>query len=122
MCESVKETGMGIMFGFAAHRREQLQAELRRMAEELPPLGVFRAYLGGDLASGAVTAESDLEIILLHETREPYHRRPDFFTSHLRPRVSTRFIVYTPEEFDRWEDEDPLLRAVVRAGTGLDSG
>ncbi|MFN0146389.1 MAG: hypothetical protein ACKVT1_07765 [Dehalococcoidia bacterium] len=113
---------MGMMFGFAGHRRQQLEAELRRMAEELPRLGVERAYLAGDLAGGAVRVESDLEIVLVHETAEPFHRRPDFFTTHLRPCVSTRFIVYTPAEFDRWQDDDPFLRAVIGSGAGVTGG
>lgn len=110
---------MGMMFGFASHRRQQLDAELRRMAEELPRLGVDRAYLCGDLAGGSVGAESELELVLVHETREPFHRRSDFFTTHLRPLVGTRFFVYTPAEFDRWQDHDPLLRSVISAGVGL---
>ena len=111
---------MGMMFGFASHRRQELEAEVRRMAEELPRLGVERAYLAGDLADGVVDVESDLAIVLVHETAEVFHRRPDFFTTHLRPRVATRFIVYTPREFEEWQRDDPLLSAVLRAGTGID--
>ena len=111
---------MGIMFGFATHRRQQLDAELRRMAEELPRLGVGRAYLSGDLADGTVDVESELEIVLVHETAEVFHRRPDFFTTHLRPRVATHFIVYTRHEFEALQDDDPVLEAVIRAGTGID--
>ena len=110
---------MGMMFGFATHRRQQLEAELRRMAEELPRLGVARAYLVGDLARGEVRAESELEIVLVHETSERPQRRPDFFTTHLRPRVGTRFHVYTPAEFERWQNDDPLLRGAIAAGPGL---
>ena len=111
-----------MMFGFATHRRRQLEAELRRMAEELPRLGVERAYLSGDLARGIVDVESDLEIVVVHETAEPFRRRPDFFTTHLRPRVGTCFIVYTPAEFERWQDGDPILTSVLREGHGLDGG
>jgi hypothetical protein len=113
---------MGMMFGFASHRRQQLEAELRRMAEELPRLGVLRSYLTGDLADGIVHVESELAIVLVQETGEAFQRRPDFFTAHLRPRVGTHFIVYTPEEFERWQGDDPVLRAVLRTATGIGSG
>ena len=41
---------------------------------------------------------------------EPYHRRADFFATHLRPRVGTRFLVYTPDEFERCAETDPHIR------------
>lgn len=111
---------MGMMFGFGTRRRHELEAELRRMAAELPRLGVERAYLAGDLADSRVDIESDLELVLVHETTEPFHRRADFFTAHLRPRVGTRFFVYTPDEFERDAEEDPLLLRIVREGQGVD--
>jgi hypothetical protein len=110
-----------MMFGFASHRREQLLAELRRIAGELPQLGVERAWLAGDLALGEVLPESELEIVLVHETAEPFHRRADFFSTHLRPCVGTRFIVYTPEEFRDLETSDRILVAALRDGDQLDA-
>lgn len=111
---------MGMMFGFAANRRQLLEAELRRIAEELPRLGVERGYLSGALGAGVVDAESELELVLVHETAEPFRRRPDFFTTHLRPRVGTSFIVYTPKEFEHWQSEDPLLAGVLREARALE--
>ncbi len=102
-----------MMFGFAAHRRQLLDGELRRMAAELPALGVLRAYLAGDLAAGTVTPESGLELVLVQDTDEPFHRRADFFMSHLRPRAATEFVVYTPVEFERCAETDPYLIAVL---------
>jgi len=114
---------MGMMFGFAGHRRKQLNAELARIVEELARLGVERAYLVGDLADGDVKPASDLELVLVHRTAEPVQRRADFFTTHLRPRVGTRFHVYTPEEFDPYgtaaDCDDVVLRAVRESGVGL---
>ena len=45
---------MPMMFGFAQHRRQLLEAELARMLPELAPFGAARAYLVGDLALGTV--------------------------------------------------------------------
>ncbi len=110
---------MPIMFGFSKHRRQQLMDELRRMAEELPRLGVERAWLTGDLAEDRVGPESDLELVLVQQSTEPFHRRPDFFLSHLRPAVGTRFIVYTPLEFNELRESDQILIEACRAGDEL---
>ncbi len=110
---------MPIMFGFSGHRRQQLVEEFRRMTEELPRLGVERAWLTGDLADNRVGPESDLEFVLVHETAERFHRRPDFFSTHLRPAVGTRFIVYTPAEFNQLREIDQILIDACRAGDEL---
>jgi hypothetical protein len=105
---------MGIMFGFAGHRRQQLVAELKRMAAELPQLGVERAWLIGDLATDSMTPSSELELVLIHDTNEPFHRRADFFSTHLRPAVGTRFVVYTPDEAEELQDSDRVLIDAMR--------
>ena len=104
---------MAVMIGFAARRRELLEAELQRMAAELPMLGVERSYLTGDLARDEVDIGSALELVLVRETDEPFHRRADFFVSHLQPRVATRFWVYTPQEFESLGERDRVLRRAL---------
>lgn len=108
-----------MMFGFSKHRKTQLTEELRRIAPELPRLGVERAWLAGDLAEDRVTPESQLEFVLVHRTGEPFHRRSDFFATHLRPTVGTRFVVYTPEEFSALQDRDDILIQARRSGGEL---
>lgn len=105
-----------MMFGFAAERRRLLEAELVRVAEELPRLGVRRVYLAGDLAADAVGPESELALVIVQDTDEPFHRRADFFVDHLRPQAGTRYLVYTPEEFEACADHDPLLIATLQLG------
>ena len=107
---------MPIMFGFAGQRRKMLEAELERFVQEMPPLGMQRMWLIGDLANGKVTVESGLELVLVQETDEPWQRRSDFWDIHLRPRVGTRFNVFTPEEFEQLADDDPLLRQTMSEG------
>ena len=98
-----------MMFGFSRQRRLLLEAELERYTMEMPPLGAQRGYLIGDVAKGKVRPDTDLDLVLIQETREPFHRRADFWVTHLRPTVGTRFLVYTPEEFEELADSDPLL-------------
>jgi hypothetical protein len=107
---------MPMMFGFSTHRQRLLEAELERIAAEVPPFGARRMILVGELARGQVGPETELVLVLVQETEEPFHRRPDFWVTHLRPRVGTRFLVYTPQEFDSLQEIDPLLIAAGREG------
>ena len=111
---------MPMVFGFSKHRRELLEAEFLRIAGEMRLLGVERFWLSGDLAADAVTAESELELLVIKEMDEPYQRRADFFSTHLRPRVGTRFLVYTPAEFERFEERDPHIRRAVALSDAID--
>lgn len=107
---------MPMMIGFAQQRRAMLEAELIRFVEELPPLGVERLYVTGALGRHEVRVDSPLEVVIVHATTEPFHRRVDFFVDHLRPRVHTEFLVYTPEEFEALAEVDPvLIRAIALA-------
>lgn len=104
---------MPMVFGFATHRRQQLEAEFLRVAGSMRQLGAERFWLAGDLANDAVGPASELELLVVHETEQPFHRRSDFFQTHLRPQVGTRFIVYTPDEFLELGERDPLIVAIT---------
>ena len=110
---------MPMMFGFSGQRRLMLEEEARRIAGELMGFGALRAYLIGDLSRGTVGPESELELVIVQETDEPFHRRADFWVGHVRPRVGTRFLVYTPDEFEAFEEIDPLLIVAQRSGEVL---
>ncbi len=107
---------MPMVFGFARQRRQLLEAEFLRMAGEMNQLGAQRFWLSGDLARERVGPDSELELVIVREMDEPFHRRSDFFQTHLRPRVGTRFTVYTPAEFDALEDMDPIIREAISLG------
>jgi hypothetical protein len=105
-----------MMFGFAEHRRQLLAAEARRFAEEAPPYGAMAAWIVGDLARGQVGPETGLELVIVQLTDEPFQRRGEFWEAHLRPRVGTRYLVYTPDEMDELAEIDPLLGEAMTTG------
>jgi hypothetical protein len=108
-----------MMFGFARRRQELLEAELQRFLGEVLPFGALRMYVIGDLARGQMKPDTELELVVVQVTDEPYQRRADFWVTHLRPRVGTRFLVYTPEEFDDLADTDPILQEARRIGMAV---
>lgn len=105
---------MPMVFGFATHRRQQLEAEFLRIAGSMRQLGAERFWLAGDLARNSVGPESELELLIVHETERPFHHRSDFFQTHLRPQVGTSFIVYTPDEFARLCEADRVIVEATR--------
>ncbi len=92
------------------------------MASELAPLGVASVYLTGGFAVGRVDSDTGLEFIAVHDTVAPFIARPDFFLSHLLPRVETRFTVYTSAEFEAMKDTDPVLVRALKTGERIHAG
>ena len=105
---------MPVRIGFADHRRRLLQQELARILESLPLLGIEKAVLIGPMATDQIGSSSDIELVIVHDTGAPFAARPDFFFSHLEPRVGLQAYVYTPEELEELRGSDtPLGRALA---------
>ena len=107
---------MPMMFGFGIQRKQMLEAELQRLIDEMPRLGMTQMYLVGDFAKGKVGPDTTLNLVVVQETVVEKHRRADFWTTHLRPRVGTEFFVFTVSEFEESGDHDPILKEAATFG------
>lgn len=100
-------------WGAGERRRRRLQAELERIVSALPGLGVRRALLFGSLARGDVRGQSDLDLIFIVDTGEPFIERCGRFYQALAPAVGMDLLVYTPAELEAMR-ERPFLRHALR--------
>ncbi|MEC9292770.1 MAG: hypothetical protein VYC65_00625 [Chloroflexota bacterium] len=107
---------MPMMYGFAVQRRQMLESELQRLVDEMPQLGMQSMYLVGPFSKGDVDPSTVLDLVVVQETDEVTHRRADFWTTHLRPRIGINFYVYTPHEFENNVDDDLLLQYALSIG------
>ena len=107
---------MPVRIGFTKYRRQALEAELERVSQMIPQLGVQRAILVGDLATEEVGPQSSLDLVMVIDIPGNFTRRMDFFSSHLGPMVATNCYVYTLEEFQSLKDTNPFLRNALRVG------
>ena len=83
----------------AAHEK-LLRAELERVVELLRKHpGVCRVVLFGSLSRGQSHSRSDLDLVVIQETRKPFMDRLDEIYRLLLPRVPADFLVYTPDEW-----------------------
>ncbi len=110
-----------MMLGFAHQRRQMIDAELQRFVAEMPQLGMTRLILVGSLvlASAPSPFTAEIELVVVQETEEFFHRRADFWVTHLRPSVGTSFYVYTEREFMELQNVDPLLLHAHHYGESL---
>ena len=107
---------MPVRIGFTLYRRQMLERELEAIEALLPTLGVEKVILTGDMITGDFSPESRIDLIVVHDTDRPFGRRADFFYYHFGSGVEVETLVYTPEEFERLQDELPALRNACQKG------
>ncbi len=107
---------MPMMYGFGSQRQQMLEAEVQRLVDEMPQLGMESMFLVGPFVKGDSGPGTIVDLVVIQETDQPRHRRADFWTTHLRPRVGINFFVYTREEFENPNEGDVLLRDVLAYG------
>ncbi len=92
-------------------RKDLLQEELARilsvLKEKYRPQKVL---LFGSLAEGKVDEWSDLDLLVVKNSRKRFLDRIGEVLDLCSPSVGTDFIVYTPEEFKTMVEEEPFVR------------
>jgi predicted nucleotidyltransferase len=82
--------------------------------------GALCAILFGSYARGTATRHSDIDLIFVENTSEPFLARLDRYLGPLVDRLKTgvETLVYTPDEFQRLR-ERPFLKHALATGVVL---
>ena len=103
----------------AGERRQLLQSEVDRYLPILVRLGAERVILIGSLASGRVHELSDLDLIVVLETKDRFLDRLERLWEALDPRVSLNLLVYTPQEFVEIQTWSSFIDHALKTGKVL---
>jgi predicted nucleotidyltransferase len=110
---SVRREGKDLEGERAAHRR-RLEGAVARIREVLPGLpGVRRVSLFGSAARGRADLLTDLDVLVVRETEEPFVERHASLYRALALPVDLDLICYTPQEFEAMR-ERPFLRRILQ--------
>ena len=95
-------------------RRLQLEAELKRfvtiVSHQMQP---ERIVLFGSLAKGHVAEWSDLDLVVIAATDEPFYERLRRIVRWVQPQVGMDVLVYTPSEWQQLQDSHSNFRREV---------
>ncbi|HKK00669.1 MAG TPA: nucleotidyltransferase domain-containing protein [Desulfuromonadales bacterium] len=76
-------------------------AEIRSfLQKKLADKGVLEAYLFGSFASGSCNPWSDLDVVAVKPTDQPFVERPREFSELYELGIPIDILVYTPLEFE----------------------
>jgi len=100
------------------NRREALQRELKRWLPILiRNLHPERIILFGSLNQAEISEWSDVDLVVVQETKQPFLKRVREAMLLLQPKVGVDLLIYTPEEFVELSRERRFVREeIVKKG------
>jgi predicted nucleotidyltransferase len=79
--------------------------------------GAYKAILFGSYARGTATRHSDIDIVFIEDTTEPFLKRMDKYLYPLLDMLGepVEVMVYTPDEFSRMQG-GPFMKRILDEG------
>jgi uncharacterized protein len=94
-----------------------MDAALNALVQALQRYQPQRIILFGSAARGEADADSDLDVLVIKETPEPFVQRLETMARLCPPGVHADILVYTPEELQRMvEDGNPFILHALEEG------
>lgn len=100
-----------------ADREARLRDELARIRQVLAgDPSVLQLRVFGSVASGRIHAWSDLDLVVILRSTDPFLSRSARLAEHIRPRVGVQFLAYTPEEAAACLDRPFFREEIINKG------
>jgi uncharacterized protein len=94
-----------------------MEEALNALVQALQRYQPQRIILFGSAARGEADADSDLDVLVIKETPEPFVQRLETMARLCPPGVHADILVYTPEELQRMvEDGNPFILRALEEG------
>ncbi len=107
---------MGFRSGRSEERKAALEGGLSEFISRLRQTDVRKAILFGSLARGDVGPKSDVDLVLIRDTHEPFVRRGDDLIGLLPAGCPVDLIIYTPSEWGSLAERNPFMNRVRKEG------
>ena len=98
-------------------RKILLEKELMRVVNILKKdKTIKKIFLFGSLSNGEINDASDVDIIVVQDTKARFLDRLDALYRTIVPNVGMDILVYTPEEFNIMKEKSFFLRYALATG------
>jgi predicted nucleotidyltransferase len=94
-----------------------MEEALNALLQALQPYQPQRIILFGSTARGEADADSDLDVLVIKDTSEPFMKRLELMAELCPPGVHADILVYTPSELKSMvEDGNPFILRALEEG------
>ncbi len=100
-------------------RIQELRKELERIISKIDKTDIKKIILFGSLATGHVGLVSDIDLIIVKDTKERFLDRLESIYNEMEPNKAVDVLVYTPQEFNNMSAWNSFLKKAVREGRTL---
>ena len=94
--------------------KEILEKELLRVLDQLKQMKPERIILFGSLARDDVGLSSDIDLIVIMDTKERFVKRLRDVYEKIDNREAVDILVYTPKEFEDMNDKNPFIKDAIK--------
>ena len=110
---------VAVAFYKGEERREKLRYHLDLMLDKIKSRNVLKVILFGSLAKGELHRTSDIDLIIIEESKERFLDRLDDWYRFLQPEVALDLLVYTPKEISELIEWNRFIMRAVSEGEVL---
>lgn len=93
-----------------------MHQRVREIINQLKPYNPEKIILFGSYASGKSRKYSDVDLVVIKATPDPFLERQKKIYLLLRTMTPVDVFVFTPDEFDKGKDNNLFLREVAETG------
>ena|SRR3989338_5291665 len=100
-------------------RLERLRNELDRIINKIDKSQVKKIILFGSLVNGRVGLTSDIDLIVVRNTKERFLDRLESIYKEVEPDMAVDILVYTPQEIREMKSWNSFVMRALKEGKVL---
>lgn len=110
---------MAIKLNLRENRKKRLKSELGNIIDKLKNKDTKKIILFGSMAREQVNQYSDLDLIVIKDTKKRFLERLEEVYTDIEPSVAVDILVYTPQEFQEMSQWSSFIKGVLKEGRVL---
>ncbi|MDP2720515.1 MAG: nucleotidyltransferase domain-containing protein [bacterium] len=96
-----------------------MSSKVSEIINQIKPYKPEKIILFGSYAWGKPHRDSDVDLLIIKKTDEPFLERQEKVQMLLRTKTPVDAIVFSPEEFERAKRESAFVREIAQEGKTL---
>lgn len=110
---------MAVRVNLKEKREERLKGELDNIIDKLIDKDTKKIILFGSMAREQVNRYSDIDLIVIKDTKKRFLDRLEEVYTNAEPSLSVDILVYTPQEFQEMRQWSSFIKGVLKEGRVL---